>query len=183
MYVYRIIARIKGVILLLIYHMCYRNRLCMPLSLSNSFKGKFILEIDNSGYVRIGKNLMIKGPTYISSIKQGIINIGNSAFFNHNVSLTCINKIEIGNKCMFANNVVIVDHDHDLINGGYSNSPIHIGNSVWVGANSVILQGVTIGDGAIIAAGSVVNKDVEANTIVAGIPAKLKKRIDNNYDT
>ena len=56
-------------------------------------------------------------------------------------------------------------------------APIHIGKNVWIGANSMVLPGVTIGDGAVIAAGAIVTKDVPANTIFGGIPAKKIKNI------
>lgn len=57
-------------------------------------------------------------------------------------------------------------------------APIVLGKNVWVGSNATILQGVTIGDNAVVGAGAVVTKDVEANTIVGGVPAKLIKRIE-----
>ena len=56
-------------------------------------------------------------------------------------------------------------------------APIHIGRKVWLGANVTVLPGVTIGDNAIVAAGAVVTKDVEPNTVVGGVPAKIIKRI------
>lgn len=59
-------------------------------------------------------------------------------------------------------------------------APIHIGKNVWIGANTTVLHGVTIGDGAVVAAGAVATKDVEPNTIVGGVPTKLIKRIQTN---
>ena len=82
----------------------------------------------------------------------------------------------IGNQCMFANNFVVVDHDHDRKDGKILkelvSAPVKIGNNVWCGANVTVLKGVTIGDGAVIAAGSVVNRDVAAYSVVAGVPAR-----------
>ncbi|MDE7192107.1 MAG: sugar O-acetyltransferase, partial [Clostridia bacterium] len=57
-------------------------------------------------------------------------------------------------------------------------APVKIGNNVWIGAHATILSGVTIGDNAIIAAGAVVTKDVPQNTVVAGVPAKIIKKIE-----
>ena len=59
-----------------------------------------------------------------------------------------------------------------------SYAPIHIGKNVWIGANATVLAGVTIGDGAVVAAEAVVTKDVEPNTIVGGVPAKVIKKIE-----
>jgi len=56
-------------------------------------------------------------------------------------------------------------------------APVHIGRDVWIGANAVILPGVTIGDGAVIAAGAVVTKDVPENTVAGGVPAKVIKSV------
>jgi len=89
-------------------------------------------------------------------------------------------KIAIGDNCLFGPSVIIETHNH-----GFSRTDIPmnqqqltekdiiIGNDVWVGARVVILQGVTIGDGAIVAAGAVVTKDVAPYSIVGGVPAKL----------
>lgn len=90
-------------------------------------------------------------------------------------------EVRIGDDCMIAPNVGIYTAGHniepkDRNKSGYA-IPIHIGHNVWIGGSSVILPGVTIGDSSIVAAGSVVTKDVPPNTIVAGNPAKVLKEI------
>lgn len=69
-----------------------------------------------------------------------------------------------------------MDRDyHKLNNDTEKTSPIHIGNHCWIGCNCIVLKGVTIGDGAVVAAGSVVTKNIPPNTLVAGNPAKIIK--------
>jgi acetyltransferase-like isoleucine patch superfamily enzyme len=90
--------------------------------------------------------------------------------------------LEIGNRVLIASHVVISTQGHPLSLprwGRTLHKSIIIGNDVWVGANACILGGVTIGDGAIIAAGSVVTKDVPKNTLVAGVPASVIKLISD----
>ena len=98
-------------------------------------------------------------------------------YINAGTQIRCMDKIEIGNQCAIGRNVMIMDYDaHQIINiDGSENimtKPIHIAEHVWIGAGATILKGVTIGENAIVAAGAVVTKDVKANTIVAGCPAK-----------
>lgn len=100
-----------------------------------------------------------------------------TGFFNNDVKIGCFNNIEIGDGVVISEDVVIRDTDnHKMIYDEYENTkPIKIGNHVWIGLKATILKGVTIGDGAIIAAGSVVTKAVPANTLVGGVPAKVLK--------
>ena len=91
------------------------------------------------------------------NVDGGVLSIGHGCFFNTGVSITCLEKVEIGENCAIANNVVIVDHDHDFRKGsGYKSSPVIIGNNVWIGANCVILRGSIIEDNCVVAAGTVV---------------------------
>lgn len=109
--------------------------------------------------IHLGKNVFINACCHFQD--QGGIFIGDNAL--------------IGYACVFAT----LNHDFEPAKRAdlYPKS-IHIGNDVWIGANSTILGGVNIGDGAIIAAGSVVNKNVPSRCIVAGVPAKVIKKIN-----
>ena len=100
-------------------------------------------------------------------------------------------KVEIGKYTMLANDVKVIggDHRYDLsglpiIFSGRNNlKATKIGDDVWIGANSIIMTGVKIGDGAIIAAGSVVTKDIEPYIVVGGIPARfIKKRFKTDVE-
>ena len=109
---------------------------------------------------------------------QASIHIGDNTTVGYHTFMFASNKIEIGHDCLIAPFVYLVDSDHNidrssLINQqGNSTAPIKIGNDVWIGTGAKILKGVSIADGAIIAAGAIVKDDVEAYSIVGGIPAK-----------
>ena len=142
----------------------------------NSIRGAFKTEIIGDGCIAIGHFLMSRGPLYLKSVNGGKLTIGEDVFFNHNCSITCAEKITIGNHCMFANNLVIVDHDHIVgvegVTGELIAKPVIIEDRVWCGANVTITKGVHIGTGAVIAAGAVVTRDVQEKTGVAGVPAR-----------
>ena len=94
--------------------------------------------------------------------------------------IQCANHITIGDNCAIAGDVLIQDTDFHPVMDEDGNpkpisKPIHIGNHVWICAKATILKGVTIGDGAIVAAGAVVTKDVPARCVVAGNPGKIVK--------
>lgn len=109
----------------------------------------------------------------------GHLEVGNNSYMNMSL-IQCANHITIGDNCAIAGDVLIQDTDfHPVLdeNGNEKpvSKPIHIGNHVWICANAIVLKGVTIGDGAIVAAGAVVTKDVPAGCVVAGNPAKVVK--------
>nr|WP_321152437.1 acyltransferase [uncultured Acetatifactor sp.] len=169
----------KSTVLALYIKARYGKR--VDIKLWNSLRGKVSLWIDGNSKITWGDFLMLLGPIYMKAVHGGNIVIGNRCFFNRNCSITSVGTISIGEQCTFANNVVIVDHDHNIGSDKeeqpYTIKEIHIGNHVWIGANAVILKGVTIGDNAVIAAGAVVNRDVESGYIYGGVPAKKIKKI------
>lgn len=109
------------------------------------------------------------------SVNEDAELILGSGYINYRSNIACFNKITIGDDVAISENVTIRDSDnHYIYKKGYEISkPINIGNHVWVGMNATILKGVTIGDGAIIAAGSIVTRNVPAHCLVAGIPARI----------
>lgn len=111
---------------------------------------------------------------YISVADNAVLNLGKG-FVNNNTKISCFEEITIGDDVKISEDVLIRDSDnHMIIRSGYmKTAPINIGNHVWIGARAIILKGVTIGDGAVIAAGSVVTEDVPSNSLVGGVPAKI----------
>ncbi|HLQ98361.1 MAG TPA: sugar O-acetyltransferase [Candidatus Dormibacteraeota bacterium] len=109
------------------------------------------------------------------------IHVGDEFYAGYNCVILDMGEVRIGDNCMLGPNVGIYTAGHsieplDRNKSGYT-IPIKIGNDVWVGGNCVILAGVTIGDNSVVAAGSIVTKDVPKNTVVAGNPAKIIKEI------
>ena len=100
-----------------------------------------------------------------------------SGYINFHSKLHCFNHIEIGENVIISENVIIRDSDNHQITGGNSMfAPVIIKDNAWIGMSAIILKGVTVGEGAIVAAGSVVTKDVPPHTIVAGVPARVIKK-------
>lgn len=109
------------------------------------------------------------------------ISIGKNVFINSGCHFQDQGGIEIGDGCLIGHNVVLATINHDLYpenNRINHYAPIKLGKSVWVGSNSTILPGVTVGDWAVVAAGAVVTRDVPPLTIVGGVPAKVIRVID-----
>lgn len=108
------------------------------------------------------------------------IELGENVFINACCQFQDQGGIKIGNNCLIGHNVVLATLNHDMQpERRWICIPkrIEIGENVWIGSNSTILAGVRIGNNAVIAAGSVVTKDVESNTVAGGVPAKFIKMI------
>ena len=106
------------------------------------------------------------------------LSVGNYVDIAEFVVIRAGGGVEIGNNVLIASGVVITSQGHPTPYPRWSrvsSEPVSIGNEVWFGANCVILPGVTIGDGAVIGAGAVVTRDVPAESLVAGVPAKVIK--------
>lgn len=131
---------------------------------------KFLLKILRT---KLGHNTVLNMHQYIMH-PQALI-IGNDSHINRGCILDARGGLSIGSNVSISFNVSILtgSHDSNSLNFNLRYMPIIIGDYVWIGANATILNNVKIGEGAIIAAGAVVTKNVEPYTIVGGIPAKI----------
>ncbi|MDY0780458.1 sugar O-acetyltransferase [Tenacibaculum sp. IB213877] len=127
----------------------------------------------------IDKSTAIFTPLYINYGKH--TKIGKNVFINFNCTFLDLGGITIEDDVLIAPNVSLLTEGHPINpteRHALLSKPIHIKRNAWIGANATIMQGVTIGENSIVAAGAVVSKDVPDNAIVGGIPAKLIKNIE-----
>lgn len=116
------------------------------------------------------------------------ITIGDNASFGQSCHIGCINEIVIGDNFLAGSNVLIIDHQHGDVRQKSQLPPsgrklcsqggIRIGNNVWIADSATIMPGVTIGDGAIVGAHSVVTHDIPPSCVAVGIPAKVLRRLE-----
>lgn len=141
----------------------YRKYLSLPWIQAFGYHTE--LHVKN-GRAVFGKEQITRGNA-VFRVEGGELRIGEKCFFNQNVSITCKKRVSIGDRCQIANNVVIVDHDHAGSEnwGSYVETPVVIGNDVWIGAGAVILRGTMIGDRAVIGAGSIVKGTVPEGAV------------------
>lgn len=154
------------------------------------FKMEQLPYLTGQGQIHIGNNVRLSGKSAIAFSNQlgdaPLLEIGDGTFIGHDCGLHVARHVKIGRNTLIAKGVSVYDfdghsydpqerRDDELIQSTNARQ-VTIGDDVWVGTKAIILKGVTIGDGAIVAAGSVVTRDVPAGVVVAGNPAKEIKR-------
>jgi acetyltransferase-like isoleucine patch superfamily enzyme len=156
---------------------------------------KVVINKSSIGKITVGNNVICNGELYCF-LDQGRISIGNFSFVGQNTRIWSLKSIKIGNRVLISHNVFIVDnlthpfdseirHKQFKSKFGYpfpdninlNPKEVLIDDDVWIAANTIILSGIHIGKGAIIAAGSVVTKNVPAGSVFAGNPAKEINKI------
>ncbi len=125
----------------------------------------------------IGKNVALHSGIYFYDI--GNFNIGSNITINKNVIIDNRAKITIGNNVNISHSVQIYTGSHDLTrpDAMMITTPVRIGNNVWIYPNVTVMPGVCIGSNVIIYPNSVVTKDIESNSVVAGSPARVIKKL------
>jgi len=143
--------------------------------LSANIADKGTLRVADNGNLQIGKNVKIAAGCKI--YVHAVLSLGDNTYINPNTVIYCNQGITIGSNCAIAWNCQIMDYDfHEIAIDNIvkpRGAAVSIGNKVWIGAHCIISKGVTIGDNTVIAAGSVVTKDIPANVMAAGVPARV----------
>ena len=135
-------------------------------------------------FAEIGEDCYIEPPFHANWGGKNV-HFGNGVYANFNLTLVDDGKIFVGNNVMFAPNVTVASATHPINPNirkkqAQYNVSIHIGDNVWIGANSVILPGVHIGENTVIGAGSVVTKDIPDNVVAVGNPCRVIREINDN---
>ena len=152
MTVLKIYWRLKSLIKVFLFKLLFGKRFIFPTD--STFRKNFGLYLERKAHIKVGHNV----------------------FFNRGCSINCLEYVEIGDNCIFGENVKIYDQNHrfkdrdEIIrNQGYSVSPVIIKEGCWICTNAVILKGVTIGEHSVIGAGCVIDKDIPAFSVVKNI--------------
>jgi len=162
-------------------------------SIGSEFRMERLPYITGRGRLLIGRGVRLSGKSGFCFGRVGDstprISIGDGSFIGHDCGLFAAGSIEIGRRCLIATRVTIRDNDGHPVEsqrrsrnegpGMGSVRPVVIGDDVWLGAGAVVLKGVRIGDGAVIGASAVVTRDVEPGSIVAGNPARVIRRAED----
>jgi acetyltransferase-like isoleucine patch superfamily enzyme len=137
------------------------------------------LEIGRRARVRFGRWAWIGDGTKIRC-HEGQVRIGAKTVLGQECTISAYQSVSIGEQCILADRVMLIDFDHNVAEverpiraQGIYKRDVRVGNNVWIGYGAQILRGVTVGDNAIVGASAVVTRDVPANAVVGGSPARV----------
>lgn len=159
----------------------------LPRTVMSNYLRQYFIKLAGSN---IGSKVVIHNGIEIAPIGGAKnLSIGDESFINTNVRFQCPDKgeISIGKNVLIGPNCQFETLNHKLSINKFGKRPnlyhpIKVEDNVWIGAKALILPGVSIGEGSIVAAGAVVTKDVPSNTLVGGVPAEKIKLINNQLD-
>jgi acetyltransferase-like isoleucine patch superfamily enzyme len=137
------------------------------------------IEIGKDATLRLGRWSWIGHGTKIRA-HEGEVRIGAKSVLGQECTISAYQHVSIGRECIVADRVMLIDFDHGVVEverpirlQGIYKRDVRIGHNVWIGYGASFLRGVTVGDNAVVGTYAVVNKDVPANAVVAGVPARL----------
>jgi maltose O-acetyltransferase len=158
-----------------------RIRGAARLPLSVRLTGR--IRLTGGGQIEFGHGVSLVGnivPIEILSHEGARISIGDHTFINYGSSISAHKRVKIGHHCLLGHYTFIIDnneHDVDHRDVVSPSAPVTIGDHVWIGSHVTILPGVSIGDHAAVGAGSVVTKDIPANCLAVGNPARVVRQL------
>ena len=142
------------------------------------------LMVNNGGEIHLGEKVRVRAshlPVELGAMPGGVLSIGDRTYINSGASICAQKSVKIGARCAIGNQVLVMDTDfhsiEDHTQPGIAR-PVVIEDDVWLSARVIVLKGVTIGRGAVVAAGAVVTKDVPPYTLVGGVPAKFIRSME-----
>jgi acetyltransferase-like isoleucine patch superfamily enzyme len=137
------------------------------------------LEIGKRATLHIGRWTWIGHGSKIR-VHEGEVRIGAKTVMGQECTISAYQHVSIGRECIVADRVMLIDFDHGVVEverpirvQGIYKRDVRVGNNVWMGYGACVLRGVTVGDNAIVGTNAVVTKEVPANAVVGGVPAKL----------
>ena len=143
-----------------------------------------VLQIGRNGRIELGRWSWLGHGTKIRC-HEGVVSIGAKTVLGQECTISAYQHISIGRECVIADRVMLIDFDHGTVEverpirlQGIYKRDVRVGHNVWIGYGACILRGVTVGDNAIIGTNSVVTKDVPANAVVGGVPARVLRMRD-----
>jgi len=142
------------------------------------------LQIARRGRVEFGRFVWLGHGTKIRC-HEGVVEIGRKTVLGQECTISAYERVRIGEQCVIADRAMFIDFDHGVVEverpirlQGIYTRPVEVGSNVWVGYGACVLRGVRVGDNAIVGTNSVVTKDVPANAVVAGVPARIVRMRD-----
>jgi acetyltransferase-like isoleucine patch superfamily enzyme len=143
-----------------------------------------VLQIGKNARVELGRWSWLGHGTKIRC-HEGVVSIGAKTVMGQECTISAFQHVSIGRECVIADRVMLIDFDHGVVEverpirlQGIYKRDTRVGNNVWIGYGACILRGVTVGDNAVIGTNAVVTKDVPANAVVGGVPARVIRMRD-----
>jgi len=137
------------------------------------------LQIGPRGRVEFGRFVWLGHGTKIRC-HEGAVEIGQKSVLGQDCTISAYRRVRIGEQCVIADRAMFIDFDHGVVEverpirkQGIYTRDVEVGSNVWIGYGACVLRGVRVGDNSIVGTNSVVTKDVPANAVVAGIPARI----------
>ena len=162
-----------------------RRRPALATPTASLFLGRGLeLEIGRKGKLDLGRFVWIGDGTKIRC-HEGRVEIGAKTVMGQECTISAYQRVRIGEQCVIADRAMFIDFDHGVVEverpirlQGIYKRDVEVGSNVWIGYGACILRGVRVGDNSIVGTNSVVTKDVPANAVVAGIPARMIRMRD-----